>query len=472
MAIAGAADDLLYAGAAEQARRIRAGEVSASELVTAALARIADVDPPLNAYRAVFAERALAEANAADARAREGTSLPLLGVPVAIKDDIDVAGEITAWGTDAFGAPKSTDADVVARLRAAGAVIIGKTNVPEMTLWPWTSSQTWGVTSNPWDTERTPGGSSGGAAVAVATGTCGVAIGSDGGGSIRYPAALTGVFGLKPQRDRISLGPDHHDAWNGLLGYGPLTRTVRDAAVVLDAVATGVPPGGFAGALDTAPGRLRIAVSLDAPPGSGARLGDEQRGAVEETVAALRALGHDVFGREIDYGLRALWSSTVRYLSCAYQDVASTVRPERLEANTRRLAAVGRLVPRGVLERARRSEHAVASRMNRVFDHADLVITPAAGGDAPKLSDVTDRGLVRSFVISNAMAWTSPWNVIGQPAASVPAGWSAHGLPLAVQLCARWGDEVTLLRVAAQLEQARPWVQHRPPDARSIHSPH
>src|SRR5258708_23741333 len=170
------ATELAYAGAAEQARLIRDGEVSTRELIEATLARIETLNPRLNAYRVVFASRARAEADRVDARFGAGQDRPLLGVPVAVKDDMDVAGEVTAWGTDAFGSPKSVDSDVVTRLRAAGAIVIGKTHVPEMTLWPWTASMTWGATRNPWDTNRTPGGSSGGAAVATATGMCGVAL--------------------------------------------------------------------------------------------------------------------------------------------------------------------------------------------------------------------------------------------------------------------------------------------------------
>jgi Asp-tRNA(Asn)/Glu-tRNA(Gln) amidotransferase A subunit family amidase len=258
---------IVDAGAAEQARRVRAGELSVRELIAATLARIAALDPRLTAYRVVFAERALAAADELDRRRNADRALPLLGVPVAVKDDMDVEGEVTAWGTDAYGPPKSADSEVVTRLRAAGAIVIGKTLVPEMTLWPWTASTTWGVTRNPWDAERTPGGSSGGSAVAAATGMCGIAMGSDGGGSIRYPAALTGVFGLKPQQDRISLKPDHVDGWNGLIAYGPLARTVRDAALLLDAVADEVPRTGVCAAIDAPFEALRIAVSLNAPPG-------------------------------------------------------------------------------------------------------------------------------------------------------------------------------------------------------------
>lgn len=455
--------EVVYAGAAAQARLVRDGVLSARELVELTLARIDALNPSLNAYRVVFAERARTEADLADALHAAGEDRPLLGVPVAIKDDTDVAGEVTAWGTDAFGRPKAADSDVVSRLRAAGAIVIGKTHVPEMTLWPWTASTAWGTTNNPWDARRTPGGSSGGSAVAAATGLCGVAQGSDGGGSIRYPAALTGLFGIKPQRDRISLGPDHHDAWNGLTVYGPLARTVRDAAVFLDATADNLPDGGFTARLDTPPEPLRIAMSFKPPPGSFARLTDERRAAIERTGELLRSLGHEVFEHEVDYGLGAMWNASVRYITGLEQDVATMARPDRLQRNTRRLAAFGRRFPKGWLPSARRKERAIAASMNRSFERADLVLTPMAGGPPPITTDVAGHGLTRSLYRSNAAAWAVPWNVIGQPAASVPIGFDTDGLPLAVQLCGRAHDEATLLRVAAQLEAARPWADCRPP---------
>jgi amidase len=214
------ATDLCFAGAAEQARLVAAGEVSARELVEASLDRIWRLDPVLNTFRVVFSERALTEADQADARRGAGDRRPLLGVPVAIKDDADVAGEVTAWGSLAHGGPQERDSDVVRALREAGAVVIGKTHVPELTIWPFT--------------------------------------GSDGAGSIRVPSAFCGLFGIKPQRDRISLGPNHHDAWHGLSVYGPLARRVVDAALFLEAGAGG---GGFVEAAAREPGALRVAVS-------------------------------------------------------------------------------------------------------------------------------------------------------------------------------------------------------------------
>lgn len=282
-----------------------------------------------------------------------------------------------------------------------------------------------------------------------------------GGGSIRYPAALTGLFGIKPQRDRISLGPDHHDAWNGLTAYGPLARTVRDAALFLECTAANLPEGGFIRALDTTTTPLRVAVSFKPPRGSLSRLGAEHRTAVELTAELLRSLGHDVFEQEVDYGL-VLGNVTVRYLEGVHHDVATMARPERLEPTTRRAASLGGHVSARRLRSARAQERAFADRINRSFERADVVLTPMVGGSPPAIADVAGRGLTRSLLRSNVSAWATPWNAIGQPAASVPAGFDAQGLPLAVQLCGRVDDEATILRVAAQLERSRPWAHDRP----------
>ncbi|MEA2191491.1 MAG: amidase, partial [Solirubrobacteraceae bacterium] len=207
---------LAFAGVVRQAELVRCGEVSPRELVETALERIARLDPELNAFRVVFAERALAEAEQAGGRAGGGAGdRPLLGVPIALKDNVDVAGETTTHGTSANGGPAQADAEIVTRLRSAGAVILGKTLLPELAVYPWTESSTFGATRNPWDLQRTTGGSSGGSAAAVAAGLASAGMASDGGGSIRIPAACCGLFGLKPQRGRVSLMP-YAEHWHGL----------------------------------------------------------------------------------------------------------------------------------------------------------------------------------------------------------------------------------------------------------------
>ncbi len=225
------AADLVFAGIARQAALVRSGQISSRELVEACLGRIARLDPALNAFRVVLGERASAEAAQADARRGAGDERPLLGVPVAVKDVADVAGETTTHGTGAHGPAAVRDSELVRRLRAAGAVIVGKTHTPELALWGFTESATFGVTRNPWSPDRTPGGSSGGSGAAVAAGMVGAASASDGLGSIRIPAACCGLFGLKPQRGRVPLAPDD-DHWHGLSVAGVLTRSVLDIAAV------------------------------------------------------------------------------------------------------------------------------------------------------------------------------------------------------------------------------------------------
>src|SRR3984893_10756286 len=335
--------DLAYAGIARQAELIAAGEVSSRELVELYLERIARHDGRLNAFRVLFDERARLEAEPADARRGAGGGRPLLGVPLAVKDDIDVAGEVTAWGSNATEVPAAADAEVVRRLREAGAVIIGKTNVPELTIWPFTESATFGATRNPWDLQRAPGGSSGGSAAAVAAGLIGAALGSDGAGSIRIPAAWCGLFGLKPQRDRVPVSPKVKP-WYGLSVNGALTRSVTDTGLFLD-VAANAPSNGaeadagvFAQAAAMSPGRLRIAYSRRIPPGVLKRLDGDADGALTSTVELLRSLGHELSEQDPDYGLDAIPAVLARYLRGIHDDAHAMAHPERLEKRTRGMA--------------------------------------------------------------------------------------------------------------------------------------
>jgi amidase len=456
------ATTLALAGAAEQARLIRSGEVSAREVVEATLARIDRLDPTLNAYRTVLAERALLDAEQADGRRRAGDdSRPLLGVPVAIKDDVDVAGEATAWGTAAHAGPVARDAEVVRRLRAAGAIVVGKTLVPELTMLPATDTTTFGSARNPYDLNRTPGGSSGGSAAAMAAGLCGVALGSDGAGSIRNPSAWTGLFGLKPTRDRVPVAP-HDDAWQGLSVNGPMARRVADAALFLDATTESTT---FSAAAESAdPGPLRIAVSTKAPPGALPRLGREERRAVQDTAALLRGLGHEVVERDPDYPAGLWWAGIVRIARGVGDDVKTYMsHPERLEPRTRNVAAIGRALPGGLARWARTSEAGQTARLARLWDDVDVLLTPAAA-DGPYRVGAVGRWGTGAYLLrgSERLTWMPAWNVTGQPAASVPATLDDDGLPVGVQLVGRLGEDERLVALAAQLERARPWIDRRP----------
>lgn len=459
------AAELAFAGAARQADLIRSGELSSRELVQTYLERIERLDGDLNAFRVVMAERALADADQADSRRAGGDDRPLLGVPVAIKDTAHVAGEITTQGTGAHsGVPAAQDSDAVLRLRSAGAVVIGKTNLPELAILGTTESATWGVTRNPWDTDRTPGGSSGGAAAAVAAGLVGLGHATDGAGSIRIPASCCGLFGLKPQRGRVSLAPEG-DHWYGLSVAGAVTRSVLDNALFLDAVSGGAggsaPSRPFADAAGTVPGRLRIAVSSRPP--MPARVTGEVRGGLDATADLLGSLGHRVKRQDPayrDFGAAFL----PRFLKGMQQEAANVPRPERLQRRTRGFARLGRLVPRAALDKALRDETRHAARINAIFNDHDVLMTPVAARTPVGAAEWEGLGAVRTL---NSMGMVYPftgvWNLTGQPAASVPAGFSAEGLPLAVQLIARPGDEHTLFSLAAQIEAERPWADRRPP---------
>lgn len=459
-------DELIFAGIAEQARRVRAGDVGARELVEATLRRIEALDPTLNAFRVVLGERALAEAEQAEARRREGDDRPLLGVPIAVKDDIDVAGVPTAAGTRSHPEPADRDVELITRLRTAGAVMIGKTHVPELTQWPFTESMTHGITRNPWDPERTPGGSSGGSAAAVAAGMVGAAIGSDGGGSIRIPASCCGLFGLKPQRDRVPVAP-RTEPWQGLSVWGPLTRSVRDAALFMDAVAP-APEGteSFAAAAAAPPGRLTVAMSLKLPPGVLGRLDPSWARATEATATLLGEMGHDVVDRDPPYDVQMIPAFVVRYLRGIVDEAARMPHPERLERRTRQMLAAGRLIPAGLLTRMRAAEAGIRERLGELFADCDVLMTPGLAQPPPRVGRWEGRGALVTFDgVARYTPYTAIWNVTGQPGASVPCGLDERGLPLAVQLIGRPGAESTLLSLAAQLEAARPWADRRPPIA-------
>ncbi len=462
--------ELAFAGALRQAEMVRAGDVSPLELVEVYLARIARLDPELNSFRVVFAERALLEAKQAEARLKGGEDRPLLGVPIALKDSTDLAGELSTYGTDGFSEPAKSDSEMVRRLREAGAIVIGKTHLPELAICGFTESATWGISRNPWDTQRSPGGSSGGSAAAVAAGLVGIASASDGAGSIRIPAASCGVFGLKPQRGRVSLAPDL-EHWNGLSVNGCLSRSVADTALWLDVVSGGsLEPGApapaersFLEAARTRPGKLRVAHSV-APPRAVAPpiVSDLVSDAVTDTAELIRSLGHETIEQDPQWG--GIGDNVVpRYLRGIAEDFATVPHPERLERRTRAMARLGAMIPVALFERARRAELADAARINAVFERCDVLMTPVMGDTAIAVRRWEGRGALWTLLgMSRCYPFCIPWNHLGNPSMAIPAGFSPAGMPLSVQVIGRPGDEATLLSLAAEIEAARPWAEARP----------
>ncbi|WNM33224.1 amidase [Streptomyces sp. Li-HN-5-11] len=458
------------AGLAETARALAGGEVSSRVLVEETLVRIEATQGSLNAFRVVRAEAALAEADAADRELAAGARLPLLGVPVAVKDDMDVAGEPTAFGCRGEFPVVPEDGEAVRRLRAAGAVIVGKTNTCEFGQWPFTEGPAFGATRNPWDTGRTPGGSSGGSAAAVAAGLVPAALGSDGAGSVRIPAAWTHLVGIKPQRGRISTWP-RGESFQGITVNGTLARTVGDAALLLDAAAGNHPDDPHQPpALDVSaaagrdPGRLRVALSLRPPfTAVHARLDAEVRARVVELAEKLGALGHLVEEADPPYGQIGL-----TFLPRATAGIAERVReapePALLDPRTHGAARLGRLLGGAPLRAARRAEALLHRRVGRFFESYDVVLAPTTAAPPLRIGAMAELGgwaTDRAMTAACPYAW--PWNVLGWPGVNVPAGFVRGGLPVGAQLLGPANSEPLLVSLAAQLEAELRWHERWPP---------
>ncbi|MFJ4782069.1 amidase [Streptomyces sp. NPDC088794] len=466
------------AGLAESARALAAGEVTARTLVEQALARIEATQPTLNAFRIVRSRAALAEADAADKELAAGVRKPLLGVPVAVKDDTDVAGEPTAFGCAGEFPPAAQDGEAVRRLRAAGAIVIGKTNTCELGQWPFTEGPAFGATRNPWHPEHSPGGSSGGSAAAVAAGLVPAALGSDGAGSVRIPASWTHLVGIKPQRGRISTWP-RGESFQGITVNGTLARTVADAALLLDAAS-----GNHArdphrpetiNASEAAarePGRLRIALSLKPPfTALPARLRPEVRARVLQLAERISALGHIVEEADPPYGQIGL-----AFLPRATVGLAERVReaphPALLDRRTRDAARLGRLLGGAPLRAARRAETVQHRRIGGFFGSYDVILAPTTAAPPPRVGAMlplsgfaTDRAMIAAC----PYAW--PWNVLGWPGVNVPAGFVEGGLPVGAQLLGPAGSEPLLISLAAQLEAELRWHEAWPPQEAHTDSP-
>ncbi len=469
--------ELMFSPATDLARLVRAGEVSARELVQTSLERIEELNPSLNAFVDVDEDGALATADAI----APGDERPFAGVPTAIKNNRPVKGLRVTYGCSLMAdyvAPY--DHNITRRLRDAGFVIVGTTTLPEYGILPVSEARLFGPTRNPWDLSRTPGGSSGGAAAAVAAGIVPVAHGNDGGGSVRIPAACCGLVGLKPARGRISPAPELGDSDLGIDGM--LTRTVADTAAILD-VLEGYEPGDatwapspsepFAVSARTEPGRLRIAATTS-PPQPDAVVDPLCAGAVADAAELLRSLGHDVEEVEVpwqDEQLRELFGvvfSNQIALSIAYSGSVAGREPTAADMEPMSWAIysmIGKLDAISGMAAAARLKN-FARRLVAFLAPYDALLTPALAERPLPLGtlDTSAPNPMETFTRSGLFTpFTPVFNATGQPGVSLPLYEGADGLPLAVQLVGRPAGEAQLLALASQLEAAQPWAQRRAP---------
>jgi amidase len=498
-------DEYLSHDATGLAQLVRDGQVTAAQLLEIALARIEALNPTLNAVVRLMdadARRAVAQAPAKELR-------PFAGVPYLAKDMIGTwAGHPTSYGSRLLARHVwDHDSELVSRVRATGVTVVGKTNLPEWGLLPFTESELWGACRNPWDTERTPGGSSGGSAAAVAAGMVPMAGGGDGGGSIRIPASCCGLFGLKPTRVRTPTGPDFGLLWRGAVVEHVLTRSVRDSAAMLDATHGAdagapfeIPPPArpFLSEVGADPGALRIAWTTH--PTLGARVHPDCVAAVEGVVTLLRELGHEVVEARPDVNGPELARSFVLMIAAELatdlEDASRLLgrRPRRsdLESTTWALGLVGSSISGAEYAGALRRMEEAGRSIGAFFAHHDVLLTPTLAAPPPRVGELaptaSELRLLRvlgSFgsgrliemaglldrMAAEAFEWT-PWtpvaNATGQPAMSVPLHWNAEGLPVGVHFVGRFGDEATLYRLASQLEASRPWAGRLTDLARSV----
>jgi amidase len=451
--------DTLFEDATAQASALRDGSVSSLELTTAYLDRIAALDDVLRSYVTVDRDGALAQAKAADQRRRAGGDNlpPFLGVTLSIKDVEDVAGLPTTHSCRALaGNVAAADSPIVRRFREAGFVIVGKTNVPEFCT-TMTSSELNGICRNPWDLDRTPGGSSGGAGAALAAGLCAASHGTDGAGSVRGPAAFCGLVGIKPSRGLIDFGSEEGPAFFGTTVNGVLTRSVRDTAALLDVMTGNV--GGPA-VPEQADGPLRIAVTTAPPMGV---VEPECAQAAERVGALLSSLGHPVEAATPD------WNAIMAVAAGPMEvpGAAGLLEPSQFDlVEPRNRPMIEGLAGRTVVEHARWVEQVrAASRAFQEFwRRYDVLVSPTMGVVPPPLTwapwDQNPEDHMMTFAAFPSFA--QPFNLSGQPAISLPIGWSESGLPIGIQLAGRLRDEATLLRLSYQLESALPWRDRVP----------
>ena len=463
-------DELAFISATEQAALIRERKLSPVELVELYLGRIERLDPTLNCFVLVTAEEALEQARSAEDAVMHQCELPLFhGVPISIKDILSTAGVRTTRGSRAFirEVPGLDDNDV-ARLKAAGFIMLGKTNTPEFAIYPWTEPELFGPTRNPWNTSLTPGGSTGGGAAALAAGLCPVSEGTDGGGSIRCPASCNGVFGIKPSRGRISCAPRFGELIGGLMSPGPLARTVEDAAGVLDVLSgyvtgdpywTPAPERSFVEEVGRDPGRLRVGMVASSPLGE---VHTDCVAAVEDAASLLEELGHTVSTFDLE-----LKEDLVRdFQTVWFASLAATQVPDwgKTERKTREQAEIGRLLQAPDYLQAISALHLFSRHVVSMWEDYDLLLTPTLA--KPPFRIGTPERFPAAEMVEERFRFspfTPVFNVTGQPAVSLPLWWNGEGLPIGVQLAGPPAGEAVLIRVSSQLEEARTWQVHLPP---------
>lgn len=450
------AQALQWATATETARRVRSGELTPRQVVAAALTRIDAAQDRLNAFQRVTHERALADADRVAQRLAAGEDLPLAGVPVAAKDEVHITGDVMTKGSRALTSVSAQDAASIRLVRAAGAIVVGATRTPELCLTPYTESLLGGVTANPWDTSRTPGGSSGGSAAAVAAGLVPLALAGDGGGSIRGPGAWCGLPGLFVTPGAISTAPDIAP-WTGMVSPGGFGRTLADTALLYDVLLTTAQGLVAAVADDPAPVRVMVTTdrAMDRPIPQGGSLDPAWAQAAQVTAARLRGLGHTVRAGHVRFAA-ASTKFSVRYTASATADTAATDYPELVEPLTRFAARVGSVTRRALPWALDVSDERAA--VEQSLADVDVLLTPTMPCAPPP---VGERDGVRTVVTllraSRRVGFLNPWNLLGWPGLTVPAGLDADGLPIAALLTARPGQERLLLQLGAQLERTHPW---------------
>jgi amidase len=468
-------DDLAILDATAQAALVASGAASAGELVDAAIERIDRVDGRLNA---------VIHRRFDDAREESGTaSGPFAGVAFLVKDAVcHTAGDPYHVGMRALkdaGWIEREDTWLARRFRDAGFVFVGKTNTPELATSCTTEPLAYGPTRNPWDDKRSTGGSSGGSAAAVAAGLVPVAHGNDMGGSIRFPASMCGIVGLKPTRARTTLGPDFGEYWGPLTHEFVLTRSVRDTAGVLDAV-SGAAPGDpytaptparpYRDEVGAPPGRLRIGFRTQTPAGSPS--GPDATRAVEDTARLLSELGHDVEAVDVaglddsyNEGFLVVLSSAVARDVARWSERIGRDITDELEASNAFFAAMGNGYSSVDYVAAVESMQSWSRRVAHWWIDNDILLVPTSPEPPVRLGELAPDKLDAEVGtrMGHLVSFCAPFDVTGQPAISLPLHWNGDGLPIGVQLVGAYGREDVLLRVAAQLEQARPWSDCRPP---------